>query len=108
MHRATSLIVDCVFSDEAAPDGKFYCQLCRRPSNDPHVHRNCHLDRDPLAKPCVERGEPNGEKIACGKCRNKTRLKVFSCGTHGRCLPATIDDRLPSCLVCLNYRSENA
>lgn len=64
--------------------------------------RNCGVAK-PLPSQCVHLGEPTGQTVTCGSCREGTHLKTFACEVHGTC---TVD-RKANNTACCNPKDGN-
>jgi hypothetical protein len=55
-------------------------------------------------RPCAHRGDPTGESEACGSCRGRVTLKVFSCAVYATgCTIARKVDGRACCVGCPDY-----
>jgi hypothetical protein len=94
----------CAMADPESPYDLSMCRPCwirldkkKREGLLPTVVRKV----PPSQSRCLYLGDPTSEMVKCGKCGNRTYLKVFSCDIHGRCTLKT-GSELVSC-PCPNF-----
>lgn len=56
--------------------------------------------KDVKCNPCLHFGNPTGDLVDCVSCNGKTKLKVFGCVIHSKCVPTGDTDLVKVCISC--------
>ncbi len=52
---------------------------------------------------CKSLGIDTGETIVCEGCPSKPRMKIYSCGKHGKCCVGYNQGSVRGCATCVDY-----